>query len=87
MHSNIKALKILETEDDFRSWFLQCHEQTLSCFSAAEIDELLLETKPESYPCIPLLAEGGFDVTFVSPQKADAWLDLLRHLPKNSFQN
>lgn len=86
MHSNVRTLQVLENEDDFKAWFLKCHDKQLNCFSESEIDELLKESKPECYPCIPLLAEGGFEVSFVSPKKADVWLELLRHLPEHTFE-
>lgn len=70
-----KEALILKSYDDFRTWYLQNHD--LSIFSENEIEELLKEEQPDSYPCVPLLADGGFEVFYVSTDLIKCWKDSL----------
>jgi len=35
-------------------------------FSEYEIDELLQDEKPDTYPCVPLILEGGLETYYIS---------------------
>lgn len=55
---------ILYCYEDFRKWYLSLRD--LSMFSESEIDELLQDEKPDTYPCVPLILEGGLETYYIS---------------------
>ncbi len=55
---------ILNSDIDFCQWYLNSYD--FNCFSDSEIKALLVEVKPEQYPCIPLRLGSSLDITYLS---------------------
>lgn len=53
---------ILNTYSEYREWYLSRHD--LSIFAPDEIDALLKDEQPDSYPCIPYITENYDDVCY-----------------------
>lgn len=62
---------VLTSYDEFCNWYLQRFD--LSIFSENDIDMLLEEVKPTSYPCIPFIAGETQETVFIDVREVEAW--------------
>lgn len=65
-----KTPTILRCEEDYEKWYINFFDLTM--FSEVEVRAAMYEERPEYYPCIPLIQENGYDVTYLGE-------DLLKH--------
>ncbi|EEL9457348.1 hypothetical protein HYF36_004432 [Salmonella enterica] len=66
-----KKFKVLYSDVDFEEWYREQFD--FSIFSESEIKEFFNEVRPEYYPCIPLLPEGGYDVMYLGVDLVEYW--------------
>lgn len=58
-----KNTRVLRCNEDFENWYLKQFDYTM--FTDTEIKKAMEEVRPESYPCIPLVQDGGNEVTYL----------------------
>lgn len=62
---------ILNTYSEYKDWYLSQYD--LSIFNPEEVDALLDDEEPDSYPCIPYITENYDSICYFS-------LDLIKLL-------
>ncbi|WP_336220288.1 hypothetical protein [Citrobacter amalonaticus] len=58
-----KNAVVLRCDEDFEHWYLKQFDYTM--FTDMEIQQAMEEVRPEKYPCIPLIQDGGNEVTYL----------------------
>ncbi|GEM_PF-2885303 len=58
-----KNARVLRSDEDFECWYLEQFDYTM--FTEMEIKHAMEEVRPENYPCIPLIQDGGHEVTYL----------------------
>lgn len=74
-HGVNRNAKILRSDQDFERWYRKQYD--FSMFTEVEIKQAMEEVRPEYYPCLPLLQEGGYDVTYLGEDLVKYWFSKL----------
>lgn len=70
-----KNAKVLHSDKDFEEWYLEQFD--FSMFKDEEVQDVMEEDRPESYPCVPLVQEGGYDVMYLGEELIQHWFKKL----------
>lgn len=70
-----KNAKVLHSDRDFEEWYLEQFDLTM--FTDIEIKDVMEEERPESYPCVPIVQEGGYDVMYLREELIQHWFKKL----------
>ena len=70
-----KNSTVLRSDDDYERWYLQQFD--FSMFSDTEIKKAMEEERPDYYPCITLLQEDSYEVTYLGEDLVMHWFRTL----------
>lgn len=82
MKCDNQTLIVLNSFEDFKKWYLRFFD--LSLFAEGEINALLSEGKPDSYPCIPLVLDKNMSVVYFDAGSVQDWCNKLQSLEISS---
>ena len=71
LDSKNRQLSILISGEDFESWYLGKYD--MSMFDEESVMSLLEEEKPTIYPCIPVLSDDGFSISYIELSLVERW--------------
>lgn len=71
LDSKNRQISILISGEHFESWFLE--EYDMSMFDEESVRSLLEEEKPTIFPCIPVLSDDGFSISYVELSLVERW--------------
>jgi hypothetical protein len=70
-HGINKDCRVLHSDEDFEKWYQEQFDLTM--FSEMDVRDVMEEERPEYYPCIPLLQEGGYEVAYLAEDLVELW--------------
>ena len=76
VNHTLKNTHTLNDYNDFCSWYLNAHD--LSMFLETDIDELLAEIKPNSYPCLPIYSNDMCGIIFAEVKHIENWFEAVK---------
>lgn len=74
-HGANKNAIVLRSDRDFEKWYQEQFD--FSIFPKKGAEEVMDEERPEYYPCISLILEGGNGVVFLGEDLVQLWLSKL----------
>lgn len=66
-----KNSTMLRCDEDYERWYLEQFD--FSIFSDIEAKNAMEEERPDYYPCIPLLQEDKYEVTYLGEDLVKYW--------------
>lgn len=75
-----QSIELLTCHGDYEAWYLRHHD--FSCFSSKEIKAVLLEDKPQSFPCVPLISDDRYSIAYLGVDLLEVIFSVLKSRAK-----